>query len=148
MSTVRIPNRIKRSELPAGECLCDYCSAKCCQYFALGIDKPENREDWEYVRWFLLHDAASIFVEDDTWYLLVQTRCEKLRDDNLCGIYETRPQICREYSTDGCEYDNDYLYEQYLETADQVAEYMEIMLPREKNTSLRSPKPKLLPILG
>jgi Fe-S-cluster containining protein len=27
-------------------------------------------------------------------------RCRHLGDDNLCGIYEDRPQICRDYAAD------------------------------------------------
>jgi len=27
-------------------------------------------------------------------------RCPHLRGDNLCGIYENRPQICRDYQAD------------------------------------------------
>jgi uncharacterized protein len=28
-----------------------------------------------------------------------------LQEDGGCGIYETRPQICRDHSNDYCEYD-------------------------------------------
>jgi Fe-S-cluster containining protein len=148
VTAITLPKKLNRADLPAGDCLCNHCTAKCCQYFALGLDSPTEHEDWEYIRWFLLHDAASVFMEEDTWYLLVQTRCQHLMTDNRCGIYETRPTICREYSTDNCEYEDDYLYERYLETAEQVAEYMEIMLPPKKGVGLRSAKPKLLPVIG
>lgn len=148
MASIHVPRKIKREELPPGESLCDYCTAKCCRYFALGIDQPEDQRDWEYVRWFLLHEASSTFMEEGTWYLLVQTVCQHLLPDNRCGIYHTRPLICREYSTDNCEYDDDYLYERYLETAAQVAEYMEVVLPRKKGESVRSPRPELLPLVG
>lgn len=30
----------------------------------------------------------------------VGIRCPHLADDNLCGIYESRPQICRDYAAD------------------------------------------------
>ncbi len=148
MSAIAVPQKIRREELPPGDCLCNHCTAKCCQYFALGLDKPTDHKDWEYIRWFLLHDAASTFMEDGSWYLLVQTCCQHLRPDNRCGIYETRPTICREYSTDGCEYEDEYLYERYLETAEQVVEYMEVVLPRKKKASIRGPRPKLLPVIG
>ena len=87
-----------------------------------------------------------IHGEDEDWYLLVHTQCEHLRDDNLCGIYETRPQICRDYTTKDCEYDDDWTYDFYLETADQVAEYTEAVLPK-RGKKMRSPKPALLPII-
>jgi uncharacterized protein len=140
--------KMRREDLPAGESLCDHCSAKCCKYFALPIEQPTNRQDWEYIRWFLLHDAATVFKEDENWYLLVHTTCKHLQSDNRCGIYETRPPICQEYSTESCEYEDDYMYEYYLETSEQAAEFAEAILPRKRGQSIRSPKPKLLPILS
>jgi Fe-S-cluster containining protein len=80
--------------------------------------------------------------------LLVHSTCKHLMVDNRCGIYHTRPQICREYSTENCEYEDDWLYEQYLETAEQAGEYAEAILPRKKGESIRSPKPPLLPVLA
>ena len=37
--------------------------------------------------------------------------CQHLQADNRCGNYEDRPHICREYSTDACEYDDPGLHE-------------------------------------
>lgn len=136
-----------RPELKPGESLCDHCTAKCCHYFALPIDTPTERRDFDYLRWFLLHDRASAFTDDDTWYLLVHTTCKHLQPDHRCGIYETRPQICRDYSTDNCEFDDDAVYDRYFETPEQVVEYVEAVLDnRSKN--LRSARPSLLPVLG
>lgn len=138
----------KREDLQPGENLCSHCTAKCCRYFALPIDKPESFRDFEFIRWYLLHDRASVFVEDDTWYLLVHTVCKHLQDDHRCGIYETRPQICREYTTDACEYDDDWTYEKYFETPEQIEEYMEATLPRGRKQSIRGRRPSLLPVLS
>ena len=140
--------KLRREQVPAGDVLCDHCTAKCCRYFALPIDGPTTIEDWEFIRWYLVHEAATLFKEDDTWYLLVHTVCKHLQDDNRCGIYHTRPIICREYSTDNCEYEDDWLYEQYLETSEQAAEYAEAILPRKKGQSIRSTRPPLLPLLN
>lgn len=147
MSTPFGLKKIKREELPPGKVLCEYCSAKCCRYFALPIETPESFEDLEYIRWYLLHGQASVFKEDDTWYLLVHTTCKHLQSDNRCGIYETRPQICRDYTTDGCEYDDDWTYDFYLETPEQVWEYTEAVM-QPKGKSIRSPRPALLPVLA
>ncbi len=148
MASVGLAPRLKREDLPKGEVLCSYCTAKCCRYFALPIEAPTNFDDWEFVRWYVLHEAAAVFKEGETWYLVVHTNCRKLRDDNRCGIYETRPKICREYTTDGCEYDDDSCYDQYLETPEQVAEYMEAILPRDEGQGIRGPRPPLLPIMN
>jgi uncharacterized protein len=146
MERVR-PRKITREELRPGECLCDHCTAKCCRYFALQIDPPTTRGDFEHMRWYLLHDRASVFVDDQTWYLMIHTTCRKLRSDNRCGIYETRPQICRDYSTVDCEYDDSWVYDRYFETPEQVAEYAEAVLPRRPSQPFRSPRPPLLPVL-
>jgi Fe-S-cluster containining protein len=70
-----------------------------------------------------------------------------LQPDNRCGIYETRPQICRDYSTDNCEYEDDSVYDQYFEAAEQISEYVEAVLGQPSG-AIRSPRPPLLPILG
>ncbi len=142
-------NTLKRAQLPADVNLCDYCAAKCCHYFALPIERPKKKRDYDFIRWYLLHERASVFVEDGTWYLLVHTVCKHLGDDYRCGIYETRPQICRDYSTNDCEYDDEWTYEQYFETPEQVAEYTEAVMPVAKGaTSIRSPRPPLLPVVN
>ena len=140
-------NKIPREEVPPDEILCDYCTAKCCRYFALPIDTPSSTKDFEFIRWYLLHDRATVFTEDDDWYLLVHTQCQHLRPDNRCGIYETRPQICRDYSTKNCEYEDEWTYERYLETPEQVHEYSEAVV-QKKGKDIRSPKPPLMPIVG
>jgi len=139
--------KIARSELPKGECLCDYCTAKCCKYFALPIDTPETAQDYDYLRWFLLHDAATLFIEEGTWYLLVHTPCKHLTPDDRCGIYTTRPQICRDYTTENCEYDDTYVYDHYFETPEQVTEYQEAVR-QPRGAPRRSPRPELLAVLA
>lgn len=146
---------MKRDQVPEGENLCDHCTAKCCHYFALPIDEPSGRKDFDYIRWYLLHERATIFVEDHSWYLLVHTTCKHLQDDHRCGIYETRPQICRDYTTDECEFDDDWCYEQYFETPEQIDEYADALygpqFPSDDQfdqDSLRSPRPSGLPVLG
>jgi Fe-S-cluster containining protein len=147
MATAFGLEKIRRKDVPEGHVLCEYCIAKCCRYFALPIDTPETFEDYEYIRWYLLHDRATVFKEDEDWYLIVHTVCEHLQPDNRCGIYETRPPICREYKIKNCEYEDDWTYEFYLETADQVTEYREAVV-QKRGRSIRSPKPPLLPIMA
>lgn len=155
VSTVSLPTtRRRRADYPADENLCDHCTAKCCHYFALAIDEPVNRRDYDFMRWYLLHEYATLFVDGETWYLLVHTTCKHLRDDYRCGIYETRPQICREYSTNDCEFDDDYCYEKYFETPEQIDEYADAMFGPQfpdaslrDEDSLRSRKPTGLPLV-
>ena len=126
-----------RDQIGPGQCLCDYCSAKCCRYFALPIETPVTRKDFDFIRWYLLHQHATVFTEDGNWYLLVHTRCKHLQPDNRCAAYATRPQICRQYNTRDCEYEDDWTYEQYFETPEQVEEYMEAVF-QKAGQSIRS----------
>jgi Fe-S-cluster containining protein len=144
---IREKTKPRREDLKPGQNLCEYCSGKCCKYFALPIEEPKTRQDFDYVRWYLLHERATVFVEDDTWYLMVHTRCRHLQEDLRCARYATRPQICRDYTTDKCEYEDDWVYDKYFETPEQVEEYAEAILGPKDGKSIRSPRPELVPVL-
>ena len=73
MATALIAKKPRRKEVPKDKVLCEYCTAKCCRYFALPIEAPEELADFEFIRWFLLHERATVFKEDEDWYLLVHT---------------------------------------------------------------------------
>lgn len=147
MNGISLNKKPSRNELGPDEILCDHCTAKCCRYFALPIETPTTRRDFDFIRWYLLHDRASVFAENDDWFLLVHTTCQHLQSDNRCGIYESRPEICREYTTDECEYDDRWTYDKYFETPEQISEYVDAIFVVRKGESIRSPKPPLLPIL-
>ena len=144
MSASVIPRKkkiTKRSQLPVGEVLCSYCTGRCCRYFALPIETPTTWHDFDNMRWYIMHGKTAVFVDGETWFLCVFADCQHLLPDNRCGTYETRPQICRDYSADNCEFDNDGVYDKYFETPEQVWEYAEAILPprrikREPNTPL------------
>ncbi len=138
-------NRMTRENLPAGEVLCSYCPARCCRYFALPIDAPTTWADYGNMRWYIMHGRTAIFVDGDTWFLMVYGDCENLMPDNRCGIYLTRPQICRDYTTDNCEYDNDGVYDKFFESADQLWEYAAATLPPRKRPKTKRGE---LPVLN
>ena len=138
---------INRADLPEGRHLCEFCTAKCCRYIAVPYETPSCYEDMEYIRWVVLHDQATVFREGEDWYVLVHTPCKHLESDGRCGIYATRPQICRDYTTKDCEYDDDWTYDFYLETAEQVGEYTEAVY-QKKGRSIRSPKPDPLAVIA
>lgn len=118
-----------------GTVLCEHCTAACCKYIALPLDPPEDKRDYDDIRWYVMHDGILVFVEDGDWYIQVQTPCKNLRDDNLCGIYETRPHICREYKADGCDYTGgDYGYELLFTHPEQVEAYARIQLGTSNNS--------------
>lgn len=126
-----------RDEIPPGECLCDYCTGKCCRYFSLPIDNPTTWDDYDSIRWYLAHGQTLVYVDKSQWYLLVMTRCKYLTEDDRCGIYFNRPKICREYTTGDCEYDDRWSFERVFETAEQIWEYAEALLPPRRDRRLR-----------
>ena len=131
--------KVARADLKPGEILCQHCTAKCCRYFALPIESPKIMKDFEYFRWYLIHGRISIFVDGETWYLMVHNVCDHLQEDNRCGIYQSRPEICREYDTDNCEFGNDGVYDQYFETPEQLWEYAHAVLPAKLRRSHDAP---------
>ena len=142
MSTALAPPKPRRKDVPKDKVLCEYCTAKCCRYFALPLDTPKKRKDFDTLRWFLLHRLTSIFVEKGTWYLQVHSECRELMPDNRCGVYETRPQICRDHSTVDCEYEDDWIYDMFFEAPEQLSEYVEARFP-VRGSAIRSPRPGL-----
>jgi Fe-S-cluster containining protein len=114
-------------------CLCDKCSALCCRYFALPLDNPTTARDYDNIRWYLIHDQVVVYIEKKQWYLAVLTKCKNLQPDNRCGIYETRPRICREYTTDNCDWHGgEYNFEKLFTSAEELVEYAKEKLKKKK----------------
>lgn len=107
---------------------CKKCDAKCCRYFALPIETPEDWDDFDDIRWYLCHKDVTVFVEDGDWYLNVQNTCRYLSEkDYRCQNYELRPRICRKYDTENCDLTGgDYGYELHFTNDRQMEEYMRI----------------------
>ena len=105
--------------------LCEHCTGHCCRYIALPIETPTERSDFDDIRWYLLHEGINVFIEEGEWYINIPTNCRHLQPDYRCGIYETRPRICREYSADNCDYHSgDYGWEEHFTCPEHLDEYM------------------------
>lgn len=88
------------------ETKCGYCTnSKCCTYITQHIPTPRAKGDFEHLLWQVSHQNVHAYKDKDGWYLLVNNRCLHLLPGGRCGIYETRPQICRNHSNDYCEFD-------------------------------------------
>jgi len=112
----------KKPDGPNDRCL--QCGAKCCRYFALPIETPKTLKDFDDVRWYLLHEGTSVFVEDGDWYLQLDNRCEALTPEGLCRAYEDRPRICRKYKDKDCEFNvPDGEHELLLRTPEECMAY-------------------------
>lgn len=81
---------------------CDSCG-KCCNHVTIELDTPRSKADFEEIKWFVIHKDVSVFVDDDkVWHIQFNTPCNALKD-NMCDIYDKRPEVCREYDPDECE---------------------------------------------
>ncbi|MBD3261876.1 MAG: YkgJ family cysteine cluster protein [Candidatus Altiarchaeales archaeon] len=81
---------------------------RCCRHVTLEIDAPEDEEDFENIRWYLLHQNVSVFKSDDEWYVEFHTPCRMLSEDGGCRVYEQRPKICSDYDPSECELNGQY----------------------------------------
>jgi len=85
---------------------CSFCSGStCCTYVTQHLDTPRSKEDFRQLLWQVSHNNIKIYKDDDGWTLLVDGHCQHLQVNGGCGIYEERPDICREHTNDYCEYD-------------------------------------------
>lgn len=122
--------------------LCEKCTGLCCRYFALQIDTPEDRDDYEDIRWYLCHENVTVFVEDGDWYVNIKNKCRHLsEDDYKCMNYDQRPPICRKYHTENCDFTNEeYDYELHFTDDKQMQEYIKIKF--DNNTTGKKSKAK------
>ena len=105
---------------------CVECGGQCCDYVAIEIDKPRTKTDYDYIRWYLLHEKVHIFIDHEkNWHVEFRTGCTEQKKDKNCGIYTTRPKICQDYGeTDGeCQYfDNPYHI--YFSTVEEFEQFL------------------------
>jgi len=116
------------------EVLCDKCTGLCCRYFALPIETPKERSDYDDIRWYLCHKNVTVFVEDGDWYINLNNRCRYLSGkDHKCKIYSKRPKICRQYRHKDCDLtEGDYDYHLHFTNDRQIEKYMKTKVKRKK----------------
>jgi Fe-S-cluster containining protein len=103
---------------------CAECGAKCCTYFCFEIDEPTDYDEFEDIRWFLMHHDVTVHVDDGDWFIAIGNRCRMLGLDNACTAYETRPTICRKYAPATCDYTSgEYGYDEEFTTAEEIEAY-------------------------
>ncbi|MBD3419863.1 MAG: YkgJ family cysteine cluster protein [Chitinivibrionales bacterium] len=78
--------------------LCKKCTALCCRHVALNIEKPTTKQDYDNIRWYLMHKNVHVSIDhENEWLLEFVTDCEYLGPRNECTNYENRPKVCRDY---------------------------------------------------
>ena len=83
---------------------CRSCGAACCRYVAVALAPPREADDRDLIRWYLSHRNVCVYIDKDgDWWVQVGTDCRHIAADGRCEIYESRPQLCRDYATHSCE---------------------------------------------
>jgi len=123
---------------------CDKCTGLCCRYFALPIETPEDKGDYDDIKWYLCHKDITIFVEEGDWYINIENKCRNLSiKDNRCRIYSKRPRICRGYRHSDCDYvEGEYDYELHFTSARQMEEYIKIKFDNNMTEKQKAKKKK------
>ena len=107
---------------------CDGCTGLCCRYFALPIETPETKGDYDDIRWYLCHNDITVFVDEGDWYINIMNRCKSLSENGHgCRIYGKRPRICRQYNTKDCDLaEGEYDYELHFTSDKEMDEYIKV----------------------
>lgn len=115
---------------------CSKCDGKCCKYIVIEIDAPEEEKDFENIKWYVAHKNISVFTDDEKeWFIEFSTPCEHLTEKGLCGIYDKRPNICKEYSPEECTFHNEYSQKYTFAKIEDVEEYIKnVWKKKNKNT--------------
>ena len=87
---------------------CDKCNGECCRYITVSYQEPKNEEDWDEIKWMLLHDGVMVYKDNSNeWNVEVRTKCKFLGKDNKCKIYDKRPAVCKNHKLHECEANNE-----------------------------------------
>jgi len=112
--------------------VCKECGGKCCQYFCFQIDEPTEFDEFDDIRWFLLHENITVHIDEGDWYISIANRCQALGEDGRCEIYEKRPLICRRYSMDECDFTGgDYGYDEHFQKPEDIVTYAKKVLGKK-----------------
>jgi uncharacterized protein len=108
--------------------ICHRCG-ECCNYIVITIPKPKTTEDFELIKWYLLHNNVYVYIDkEDAWCVEFITVCNaKDKVTKLCSLYEKRPKICRDYDEvkkRNCSYYGNNIYKKRFFTIDDIDKYI------------------------
>ncbi|MCL2219890.1 MAG: YkgJ family cysteine cluster protein [Chitinispirillia bacterium] len=107
---------------------CKKCDAYCCRHVAIVIDIPMFLDDYDNIRWYLLHKNVWVSIgHDDTWTVEFKTPCRHIAGDFKCSIYPKRPRICKDYPGKGelCEGEtSEPSYKKIFKNAKEFEKYL------------------------
>lgn len=110
---------------------CFECKGYCCKYVTVDIESPSDWEDYDEIRWYIIHKNVIVYKPEDEedWKIEFRTPCEYLnKKKNICKQYKNRPDVCIEYITDECAKHEEMSSEGcevYLESEEDLKKYMQ-----------------------
>ncbi len=111
--------------------MCKECGGTCCRHIALQIDKPTSKQDYDNIRWYLLHKDVTVAIDHDgDWMLEFASDCVRLGSDKMCTRYSDRPKICRDYPKpeNNCEFEGEEPpYAEVFHTVEEFERSLESM---------------------
>jgi Fe-S-cluster containining protein len=126
---------------------CRGCPAKCCRNLSIWIGAPRTKAEIEDLMWEVRFDTVKIYIRNRRWYLWIKGTCMYLDENNMCKIYETRPDKCREHNPPNCErygqfwdvmINNPEELQEYLDKRKRAAKRRKKVRERKKQTANRN----------
>lgn len=146
LPVVREPRAHKLPSTPT----CTSCGL-CCSYVAIEVDGPATVKQATQLLWYVYHEGVSLYVNDDDWMVQFDTTCIHLQPDYRCGVYETRPHICREFSEQDCEVNTGddgrtfYTATEFLEHLAQTRPRIYSVVKKSFSPPVEAPRHRLAP---
>jgi len=103
--------------------LCQKCDGACCKNLAMIIGRPINKKEVEDLKWQLQFDRVKVYIRNRRWHQLIESDCMYLTKDGRCKIYDQRPDRCRKYTQENCEYHGDF-HDIMFETPQDLEDYL------------------------
>lgn len=119
---------------------CNKCKALCCQYVMLELDEPDDRDEFEKIRWYVAHKNISVVHNDEKWYLYVKNPCKYITRDYKCEIYENRSSVCRNHAATDCDFFGEDCFDIHFETIEQVDKHIARIFKKKKKKQPKKPK--------
>jgi uncharacterized protein len=115
---------IKRGKAKGGSKQpCANCPALCCHDLAVPIDRPRLKADIDDLKWQLRYDNVHAAIRNRRWYMVINGRCIYLDDHDLCTVYDSRPETCRDHNPPQCERFGRW-YQYWLDSPEQLDAYL------------------------
>ena len=82
---------------------CFECRQECCRSVIVETEPPTIWKDWDDIKWQVAHKNVNVLLDNEnSWCVEFLTDCTHLADNGRCMIYDTRPDVCRNYSPFTC----------------------------------------------